>query len=223
MSASGLLVLDLDGTLCLGDAPVRRYARYAVESAADPAAVLDRVEAFLDGRDPVGGAEDGYRAVALLATESGVEREDLAAAFRRSRAEFDAWIDEVWAPPGVVELLDDLAGIRRVLVTNSPPDGLGRLLEALGVRRSLDAVLTDARKPAGMPAALDAAQASAPGAALASVGDIWVNDHAEVHARGGATFLIDRHRVPAGDPTARAERIEELYPAIRAWAADVRV
>ena len=67
-------------------------------------------------------------------------------------------------------------------------------------------------------AALDRAGVLASGHALASLGDIWENDHAEIQARGGVTFLIDRHRRGDGAPTRRAATAEELYPAIRDWA-----
>lgn len=220
---AGLLILDLDGTLCLGDEPVLRYARAAFEGVADPSAAVGRVEAFLAGGEAVGGARDGYQVVAAIARELGVEHENLGAAFRWSRADVEEWIDAVWAPPGIGELLGGLTGVRRILVTNSPAEGMGRLLDALGVRSVLDGVVTEAGKPAGMPAALDTAQASAPGAALASLGDIWRNDHAEVRARGGATFLIDRFGLGDGEPTARADRVELLFPAIVGWAAELPV
>jgi len=214
---AGLLVIDLDGTLCLGDAPVRAYGRHAAEAAGDPA-LVERLDAFLDGRESIPGAGDGYQAVAALARAAGVEQEDIGAAFMRSREGYAEWVGEVSAPEGVVELLGGLDGVRRVLVTNAPPPGLRELLAGIGVAPVLDSVVTAAGKPKGMPAVLDRLQLTTPGAALASLGDIWANDHAEVHARGGATFLIDRHGLGEGRPTARGARIEELYPAIEEWA-----
>jgi len=216
----GILVIDLDGTLCLGDAPVRAFARFAEEETG-LTGLVDGLDQFFAGTIDL-GVRDGYQAVFGLARAQGpLEIESMSSAFRRSRTEIATWIDDVWAPPGIAELLGALDGIRRVLVTNSPSDGLSILLPALGVARVLDAIITGARKPARMPEVLDGLQHNAPGAALASIGDIWENDLADVHARGGATFHIDRHQLGDGMPTARAAEAQGLYPAIRAWSSSL--
>src|SRR5688500_20288004 len=62
-----VLVFDFDGTVCLGDGPVRAYAEEAVRGLADDVAtaVLNGLAAHLDGAPD--GHPDGYSAVAALA------------------------------------------------------------------------------------------------------------------------------------------------------------
>jgi len=215
----GALILDFDGTLCVGDAPVREFARHAFESVSDGPTRLARLDAFLERGDGIDSARDGYQAVAALAREVDVPRAVLEAAFQRSRADIASWIDEVHAPAGMRDLLAEIGHVTRVLITNSPAGGLDQVIEALGIRDVLDVFVTDAGKPSGMASALESAGVQIDGPALASLGDIWVNDHAEIQARGGTTFLIDRHARGDGLPTRRAVRAEDLYPEIRAWAA----
>lgn len=217
-----LLILDLDGTLCLGDAPVLRYARESFASLPprSAAAASARVAEFLADRGPgVAGARDGYQAVALLARELGVAAEHRERAYRAARAALPEWLDEVLAPPALRRFLGEVRGVRRVLLTNAVETGLDRLLEHLGLADRLDEVVSSAGKPEGLTAALDARGVPASGAeGLASIGDIWVNDLAPVAARGGRTFLIDRHASGEGEPTERASEPDALVPALAAWA-----
>ncbi|RKR75033.1 HAD family hydrolase [Frondihabitans australicus] len=130
-----LLVLDFDGTVCLGDAPVLSYARHADAALAerDPAHADGFVEhvvaLFLSGPDAVAEAADresgdeasapevaaalahvvdsadGYAATAALARSRGAQREDLDAAYEASRRELAAGLLETWAPPGLADFL----------------------------------------------------------------------------------------------------------------------
>lgn len=258
-----LLVLDLDGTLCLGDAPVRAYAR-AVSDLLPPGAGADlvaRLEAFLagsgvhdgagrdgagrdgsgrdgSGRDgagrddfdpaagPMAGAADGYQAVAAAATATGLPLASLGEAYRVSR-DLDAWLDAVRPPTGMRAVLAEAiaAGVRPALVTNAG-GGIPRLLAALGLADVVPVVVTDAGKPERMPEHLDlllaglASGPADPARRIAGLGDIWANDLAEIAERGGSTFLIDRHRVGHGTPTASAAEPEGLLDALRGWIAD---
>lgn len=214
----GLLVLDLDGTLVLGDAPVVAYGREAVEALPEAmrGGAAARIAAFLAGdRDAVPGARDGYQAVARTVRATGADRDVLEEAFRRSRADRDAWVHAVRAPTGAAAVLGGLTGVRRVVVTNSP-GGAAELLEHVGLADVVDEVVEAAGKPDGMPAVLD--RLGYPGARTAGMGDIWVNDLAEIAARGGATFLIDRQGRDEGEPTRRGRVPEELLPALTEWA-----
>lgn len=110
-----LVVLDFDGTLCLGDDPVLAYARLvdeALESAGANRAyrIRDAVQRGLDAADlrvpeircddrgyptDIAGTtdmalwplQDGYQLVQLLALQSGLTSVEINAAFRASRAE----------------------------------------------------------------------------------------------------------------------------------------
>lgn len=217
--ADRLLILDFDGTLCLGDGPVRAFAReVATAAGAAPVDLLDPLDRFLQAESGTefDGCADGYTAVATWARERGLERAAMTAAFLRGRAELDAGRIEVSTPPGVIERLDSLRGWHRVLVTNSPLASTVTLTARLGLRPVLDTVIGDAAKPGGLEALL------APGGGLdarrwrrvVSLGDIWVNDLAPVHAVGGETGLIDRHRQPQAAPTWRADNVQALLAQI---------
>lgn len=221
-----LLVLDLDGTLCLGDAPMRRVAHHAFAHLSEPdrrgaEAALER---FMAGEHQLlPTARDGYDAVAILAMDAGVGADELHEAFMTTRTprEIDLWLQHVEAPRALVTALTELSGVERVLVTNSPQHGIERVVEHLGLARALDEVITSARKPNGMPAILDRLGVPATTARreLAAMGDRWVNDLVEVHERGGTTFHIAHDGWADGTPTHRAAHPDELVAAVVDWAS----
>lgn len=215
-----VLVLDLDGTVLLGDAPVLAYA-YGISEA-----VGDRVAAFL--ADPHGDpdlldAQDGYQATARAAKALGLTRAQTQPAFLASRAVLAG--DGVSAPPGLAELLSELPSYV-VLVTNSPADGLPEVLDRLGLAAHIDRVRTDAHKPTGMPTIVDRLlmrhHLTERPWQLMSVGDIWRNDLAYAYERGCVTGYIDRHGRRQGPAHVTAPDFPGLYDAIRRWAEDPR-
>lgn len=265
-----LLLLDFDGTLCLGDDPVLAYAR-TVDSALQLKGLHDALphpvtaivtEAFAqdtllveeieyddagvplaasyerDGVTPSGTSaakahptswplQDGYQLVQLLAVQAGLSNEDAGHAFRAARRELvgrGLQHTDLHAPEGAVELLEELRGRRCaiVLVTNSPEEGFGVWLQALGLQGSFDAVINSAQKPFGMPEAVQRARqavsASAPEQSILSVGDIWANDLAHVAELGGETILIDRFGTGLGEPAHRVRSFAEADPMIRRWS-----
>ena len=217
------LVLDLDGTLCLGDAPVRAVLDRALAFVAKPerAPIRDLMERYLAG-DHAAAPEcrDGYQALTRLLLDAGLERPALSAAFMATREDYRSWLPEVHAPWPLLDVLAAMRGVRRVLATNSPAVGMQEILAEIGVLGHVDEVITDAGKPVGMPTILD--RLGVPGRAsrhaLAGIGDIWANDLAEIHRRGGATFHIDHADIPEGEPTAVAATPEALAGALREWA-----
>lgn len=219
-----VLVLDLDGTLALGATPVLGYAR-AIESSAPQADGLTvAVEAFLEDPQADGrlrSAQDGYQAVAMLCESLGVDATLRDRAYSRSREALDADLGDVRAPLGLSEALADL-DVHRVLVTNSPREGLDTLLGHVGVAGLVDEVHTQARKPTGMGPLLTEllhthGLVSEP-ARLMSVGDIWVNDLAPALELGCATAYVDTFDRRQGPAHVRARTLPELYPALREWA-----
>ena len=228
---SGVLVLDFDGTVCLGDAPVYEYAAAVVRRLPerDRAAGDERLRAaladfFAGARQPdLATAPDGYAAVAALASELAVSDADRNAAYLESRTAVHAGEVPIFAPPGLRALLTEAREHARVvLVTNAPEHGVASLLDILGLQGLFDGVHGDAGKPAGMTSIVDALLADAGLSStperLLSVGDIWANDLAPAAARGCVTALVDRHGTGDGTPTHRAATLVELYPAITAWA-----
>lgn len=225
------LVLDFDGTLCLGDDPILLYAdelakRIDVDAGEQLHAELTE---FLAGSRTVEGAEDGYHAIWVLTQHLGLDRAVLGETYYASRARMEAGEGRVHAPEGITELLDDVrgAGVRTVLITNAPATGATTWLETVGIAQRLDAVIPDAGKPAGMRAHLErlleeSGAADAPHRLL-SVGDVWVNDVEPAMAIGARGLYIDRYGSGRGPSTASAPTIDALYPAIRAWAANPEV
>jgi FMN phosphatase YigB (HAD superfamily) len=241
-----VLLFDFDGTVSLGDEPVIAYAHHLDEAAGSETGLIMRVVSrFLacDGRldrglegltdaDPVylglhvvDGAIDGYAAAAAMANLLGLQQAAIDAAYTASRADLADGLVSTYAPEGFASFLGVFpAGAHRVLVSNSPANGLTEQIEKLGLARSFDEVVTSAGKPAGLTAIAQRILAerglTERPERLVSVGDIWVNDLAPVAALGGATALIDRMPMPPGaGPTVRAPHIEELYPWLLEWAA----
>ncbi|MCG2801375.1 MAG: hypothetical protein L6311_04655 [Cellulomonas sp.] len=123
------------------------------------------------------------------------------------------------APDGLAELLRLLrTHATVVLATNAPDIRLEAALDHLGLTDGFDEVISSAAKPAMVPALLDRVEARHAGATrVLSVGDVWANDLAPVHARGYATALVGE--VPPGaEPTFHARDLPSLYPSITHWA-----
>lgn len=218
-----LLILDFDGTLCLGDGPVRAYGlEVAREAGHDPREIAEALDGFFGVAGDVGelgGTPDGYTAVARWGRARGLDEVALSRAFHRSRPAVERGDVPVYAPEGAVDLLDQWRHCDRVLVTNAPQSGTEVLVERLGLRGVLDHIVDDAAKPAGLSRMLS------PGGALeaehrpliVSVGDIWVNDLAPVAGLGGITGLIERHPQIDATPTVRAGDIQQVFERLRAF------
>lgn len=243
MTASCVLLFDFDGTVSLGDEPVIAYARHLDEEAGSVSGLVTRVVSrFLqsDGRLAVGlegvtdadplflglhvvdGSVDGYAAAERLATLIGLSAERVDAAYQASRADLADGLISTHAPEGFASFLAAFPeSAHRVLVSNSPANGLTEQIDKLGLTRSFDAVVTEAHKPSGLPAIAQRmlSEHGIGADRLVSVGDVWANDLAPVAALGAATALIDRMPVPAdAHPTVRAAHIEELYPWLLEWS-----
>jgi FMN phosphatase YigB (HAD superfamily) len=215
------VVWDFDGTVCLGDGPVRAYAsaagsRLAAAAAAD---LQSRLAAWLAGGS-ADDAIDGYALVASVATAHGLDGAGLSAAYRESRAALHDGRIDVHAPEGLAALLASRpADVRCALVTNAPVQGIEPVLDRIGLAGAFDVLLGDAGKPAGMPAVLERLlhRFDVLPDALLSVGDIWVNDLEPAARIGGTTALIDRFGRGGGSPDLRAASLPGLYPDLEAW------
>lgn len=215
-----LLILDFDGTVCLGDGPVLAYADAAAEQINEPGsqALRDGLADFLAESPGAPAYKDGYAAVAALA-EGLVDAGGLSRAYAQSRQRLAAGTVEISAPVGLADFLDSLAGVVfRVLLTNAPLVGVPESLAALGLSGSIDLVIPEAGKPAGFAELLPILLADKAPHELLSVGDVWSND-IELPARHGcATAFIDRFEHRSGASTLSSPRFELLYDAISDWA-----
>ncbi|OZC97473.1 hypothetical protein CH275_25455 [Rhodococcus sp. 06-235-1A] len=211
------LLLDFDGTVCLGDDPVWAYADAVAISLGDDAAAHLRagLTAFLDRG--AGDYLDGYSAVQQLSV--GVDAAVLAAAYAQSRERLAAGELEVWAPAGLADFLDRVSA-DVVLATNAPQRGVVETLERLGLTARMDRVFTDAGKPEKMPELVDSLVDMRPPHLLASVGDIWRNDLDAPHRRGAVTAYIDRHGHLRPEATFSATTFEAMYDEIVEWSTD---
>jgi FMN phosphatase YigB (HAD superfamily) len=235
-----ILVLDFDGTVCLGDGPVLAYAELLDEALAGTrrgTGVARALRWFLGdgGVEPgdalaaaVDGSADGYAAAERAARTLGATDADLGAAYAASRDALASGSIPTWAPPGLADLLSSLPDdVEVALVTNAPETGVREQLVHLGLDGVIRRVVASAGKPAGMGTILEGLRSEQEPRAdperLLSVGDIWRNDLEPAFAQGSVTALIERFPAPAGaTPAFRAPTIEELYPAIAAWAGVTR-
>lgn len=222
-----VLLLDLDGTVCVGDGPALRYADEVAARLDGPgrAALREAVAAFLRGAGD-SAAQDVYQVVQEVATARGLAPQEQGRAYLASRAALLAEGLGVTAPAGLADLLGEL-DVHVVVLTNAPADGLDVLLDRLGLTGVVDEAIGDARKPDGMGPVVDRLLAEH-GIAdqprrLLSVGDLWANDLRAPRERGCATAYIDRFDLRQGPADARAATFEELYGAVRAWASGAAV
>lgn len=229
VTAKPVLVLDFDGTVCVGDAPVWAYAEAIIAelSASDSlssadlgAAIRAQLSAFLDGTPGSPEHLDGYAAVATLVADHATA-EQLQRAYATSRRRLADGTIAVSAPPGLDAFLGELGPhVERVLVTNAPANGIDEILKSIGLSDLIDWIVTDADKPAGWSTLLPQLTAHRPPAAVMAVGDIWGNDLHEPLIAGCATALIDRFGHRTGSAHLTASTFVDLYPGIRKWAAD---
>lgn len=222
-SAKPVLVLDFDGTVSLGDGPVRAYAdeAFALLPTSRRTAAEEQLGSFLAG-DPELARRyaDGY-ALVREQTVDHLSPEQLSAAYLASRRRLA--VDDLGtrSAPGVADLLITIGGdATRVLLTNSPAVGVVESLQRFGLTDLLDEVVVAAHKPHRMAEHVDVLTTGRHPATLISVGDHWINDLAIPLSRGCATAYVNA-RPPADEPAHVCGRdIAELAPAIIAWAQD---
>lgn len=213
------LVLDFDGTVCVGDAPVRRYADEVLRRV-EPGLAGELAEELLRNLDGGTIDTDGYGAVARIAgphVAPGV----LHTAYQASRGALAGRALDIATPAGLPGFLAALHGrARRVLVTNAPDTGVAESLDMLGLVDVIDEVNTNAAKPGGFDILLPELLRGEPAASLLSVGDIWVNDIAPPLHAGCATAYITRTPHDRRPAHLRAQHLPDLYVAIAAWVDD---
>ncbi|PRZ40543.1 FMN phosphatase YigB (HAD superfamily) [Antricoccus suffuscus] len=221
-AAASVLVLDFDGTVCLGDGPVWAYANAAFGRINDVRAthqMRERLTTFLSAGARAAAYKDGYFAVADLAA-AHLDADALDAAYAESRQALATLPGDVRAPEGLHDFLDQFDNVARVLVTNAPYDGVTETLATLGLTDVIDAIIADAKKPAGFRDLLPRLRDGRPASHLLSVGDVYDNDIAIPLESGCATAFINRFGHNPGPSHLHGARFEEMYDGIHAWARD---
>ena len=235
---SPLLVTDFDGTLYRGDDPIRHYARRSARGlpADRRRIVLDGVDQYLAmgaAASLVPEAIDGWEAVMLLGRRFGVDADVLQEAFTDTRVHMLTEACSLEVPSGYAELLQELraGGVRVVLATNSPAEGLDPLLRRLDLLPLVDEVVAGTGKPAGLSRLLQRElDGSVAGGAVAGgagpgpervlvIGDHWRNDIEPGTDIGAFGAYIDRFGRADGPADAVATTVEGLLEPIRKWAA----
>ncbi|WP_051389047.1 HAD family hydrolase [Arthrobacter sp. 35W] len=221
-SLQPVLVLDFDGTVCLGDGPVLAYADAVARLL--PATAAEQLHhdlaLFLANDASAPAHKDGYAAVAAMAGPL-LSAAELNAAYAHSRTLLASGAVDVSAPEGLADFLTGLAGaVHRVLLTNAPATGIAQTLDVLGLGGAVDDIIPDANKPSGLVELLPRLLKNRPPRELLSVGDVWANDIFLPWRHGCATAFIDRFDHRTGPASLHAPRFELLYPGITAWAAD---
>lgn len=211
------IIFDFDGTVAVGDGPVRAYARFAAEAAGGD--YLERVEAELERYNPGASAyRDGYDVVGSLARAAGVDEVTLSAAYQHSRAQLGTQQAPVEPDPGLAELVARLdPSIRLVLATNAPANGIDRALEAWGLAESFAERHFTVGKPTGLEPIIRAALEAGP---VLSIGDIYEFDLAPAAVLGADTALVGATAASSpAQPTLRGRTLAALVPDILAWSA----
>lgn len=223
-------MLDFDGTICRGDAPVRDYAQAVAADLDDVDAhrLTAAIDAFLTGSESVviHDAKDGYDAVTRLALRAGLDRDHVRDAFLNTRQKLTDGELPIEIPANLTSFLHKVSvNARTVVVTNAPKAGLDKILERMGVGHLIDSAIGDAGKPDRMPTIVDALLSDIDAGQmpwrLLSAGDIWENDLRVPWERGCVTAYVDRFSLNHGRPSAAGGTIEELYKPIRHWAAEM--
>ncbi|WP_062518460.1 HAD family hydrolase [Demequina gelatinilytica] len=213
------VIFDFDGTLALGEGPLDAYVRCVDEVAGvegfAAAAATERARLLTEP----GRYRDAYHAVAVAAAGLGIDEDALQQGYLRSRDLLATEAAPIEPAPGLGEFLRRLAAhAELVLVTNAPETRIPEALEALGAAGVFTRVVCSARKPLGLAAVIEEVLPLGP---VLSVGDIDEFDLAPARERGAATALVGAAAAaPAAEVTFAAERLELLYAAIEAWAAD---
>lgn len=215
------VVLDLDGTLSVGAAPLRRYARDIAERLpSDARAAFTRAaEAHISGEVRLPGADD-WQVLAALARASGIAHAALAAAFQSTRAAMRDGTCLVCSPHGTARFLAEARAYALIaVVSNSPADSVGPVLARLGLEELVDAVAPSAQKPDGLVPtvrALVLAHGMSERPVL-SVGDNAQNDILPARAAGWRTAYVRAGRPACAAATWSGDGLEELMAPILAW------
>lgn len=223
------VAFDFDGTVCLGDGPVKAYAEAVCAhlDRDDAAALNDELERFLACPVDMPKYSDAYDVVQAHAA-GRLTAEQSQDAYLRSRRMLAEGTFDVRPPEGLESLLERLGvlGCRRVLVTNSPMIGLCETLDRLGVLEGFDGIIAGAAKPGGWPKVIErlsAVRRRTGELGVMSIGDYWTNDIAPVRAAGGLTAFIHEPdpSLPATitAPTLR-QMVDDIVDVCAAASAD---
>lgn len=214
MARAAALILDLDGTLYRGDAPLIAYADAMAEMAQPPLgeALSARVRAFVD--DPVLFApyRDPWATVSALGGEAGLDwpRRDLA--FLRVREAICQGEVPIELPLGLHAFLAGLdRRVRVAVLTNSEEQSARRLLRFMDLGDLAHKAKGMVHKPKGFAAAVRPHVAGLGAAQVVSVGDNHTNDVEPAKALGFGAVHVRAPGADGGLADCSVPRLEEAF------------
>lgn len=216
---SHTILFDFDGTVAVGDGPVRAFATKVSQQLIEheQEGFVREIFAALDEAERNGFTaeqRDGYGLVNLAAQAAQISAEALNESYHASRELLGSEHATITAPEGLREFLSALPEhTRAVLVTNAPNTRITEALEAMGLSGLFDEVICSAKKPFGLT---EIARPFAERGTIAGVGDIWVNDLEPLIPFDAFTALIGA----PGDhepPHAVGNNLTDLLPALTEW------
>lgn len=215
MARAAALILDLDGTLYRGDAPLLAYADAMAAMALEPLGkvLAARARAFL--ADPAAFApyRDPWATISAFGGDAELDwpRRDLA--FVGVREAICRGEIPIERPAGLGAFLSGLdRRVRVAVLTNSDEDSARRLLRFM----NLDGLAATTRgmvhKPNGFAAAARPVVAGLRAGQAISVGDNQTNDIEPARAMGLATVHVRAPGALHGAADHTVARLEEAFP-----------
>lgn len=215
-----ILILDFDGTLCVGEGPVRAYAQAvaALLSEEQAATLISELSAYTAGRRPHSDFGDAYELVHGLGAGL-LSPEQRQACYHESRRWLARHPDQVHAPDGLAEFLASLNDVLTILVTNSPTESARSALDGLGLAEVIDEVQGSANKPHGFDQRLSTLLDGRDPRRLMSVGDLWANDIQPALHAGCLGAWINPYGLAPRPAQLSAPDFPSMYSSIAEWAA----
>ncbi len=225
--AFGGVLLRMDGVVHSGDLAVQSFARHVASalSAEQSLAVLAGMRGFLEqkpdllatGTELAGPelrtAEDGERAVEMLAVAAGLGASRIDAAREASRSDLSASAWVIDPPDGLTEIVDALAGRARVAVLTERHDpAAGPVLDACGLTDRVEQVLLPVSS-----AIRHLVPADGGSDRLLMIGTRWAGELHTAAAAGFDTAMVDRFGQQRGMPTWRVPQLAALVDIVRTW------
>lgn len=223
-----VVLLTLDGVVHSGDLAVQSFARHVASAlpTARGLAVLagmrglleDKPDLLASGIELAGpellAAQDGERAVGMLAAAAGLTGARIAAAREASRADLasSAWVID--PPDGLPEIVEALAGRARAAVLTERHDpAAGPVLHACGLTGRVERMFLP------VSSAIRDLRGPADGGShrLLMIGTRWAGELHTAAAAGFDTAMVDRFSQARGTPTWRVPQLAALVDIVRTW------
>lgn len=219
------ILLCFDGVVHDSDLPIQAFARHLTELLAPDLnrPMIGGMRGFLEGKPELippdvdlSAAEDGDRAVEILACAAGLDDAAIRRARRAARADLATSAWAVDAAEGIDALLAEVQGRASVLLLTEQADpAVSPVLASIDL--AVDEIVDLA---VDLAIATILQRMALPADRLLMVGTRWAGQLQPAHDLGCATALIDRFDRGRGCPTFRSPDLAGLLGAVREWLTD---